>query len=129
MAQLTDFLQDASGDWDLTLGLRRVPDRATYVRQNLSVTFNFWIGEWFLDTREGIDYFGLVYGSKFDRSLLEALMRDAAVATPGVGSVESLALRYDNTTRQLFVDLVGLTDEGDDISGPFLVGVSQGVEV
>lgn len=126
--QLTDFLQDANGDWDLSQGLRRVPDRATYVRQNLSVTFNFWLGTWFLNTLEGVDFFGVVFGHKFDRALLESLYRDAAVATTGVGSVESLALRFDNATRQIFVDVVAQTDEGEDISGPFIVGVAQGVE-
>lgn len=127
MAQLTDFLQDASGDWDLTRGLVRVPDRATYVRQNLRTALNFWLGEWFLDTREGIDFFGLVYGKKYDRRLLEALLRDAAIATPGVGFVESIALRYDNAARTLYADLVAVTSEGDDVSGPYVIGVSQGV--
>jgi hypothetical protein len=124
--QLTSFLQNSSGDWDLTRGLRRVPDRATYVRQNLSVTFNFWFQEWFLDRREGIDYFRLVWGTKFDRRLLTALFHDAAVATTGVGSVDSLELRYDNVARVLYVDFAGTTDQGDDISGPFIVGVAQG---
>jgi hypothetical protein len=117
----------ADGDWDLSLGLQVCPDRATYVRQNLSVTFNFWAGEWFLDTREGIDYFGLVYGRKYDRGLLTALFRDAALATTGVGSVDSLELRFDNVARQLYVDFAGTTDTGDDVSGPFIVGVAQGV--
>jgi len=124
--QLTTFLQDATGDWDLSKGLRVVPDRPTYVRQNLSATFNFWAGEWFLDTREGIDYFRLVYGQKFDRALLESLFRDAAITTVGVGSVESVALRYDNPNRTLYVDLVAETDTGDDISGPFVIGVASG---
>lgn len=128
MAQLTSFLMTADGDWDLTKGLRRVPDRATYVRQNLSVTFNFWVGEWFLDTREGVDHFALVYGQKFDRPLLEALYRDMAIATPGVGLVESVELRYDNQARALFVDFVGQTSDGDDISGPYIIGVQEGVE-
>ena len=127
MAQLTDFLQDGNGDLDLSQGLRRVPDRVTYVRQNLQAAFNFWLGTWFLDTREGIDYFGLVWGKKYDRALIEALLRDAAIATPGVGFVDSVTLRYDNAARKLYADVVAMTSEGDDISGPYLVGVSQGV--
>ena len=51
-----------------------------------------------------------------------------SVVTAGAQPIESLALRFDNETRQIFVDLVGQTSEGDDISGPFLVGVAQGVE-
>lgn len=126
MAQLTSFLQDSSGDW--ALPLRRVPDRATYVRQNLSVTFNFWAAEWYLDTRQGVQYFKLLYGRKYDRNLLNALFRDIAMATIGVGSVDSLALRYDNPTRTVWVDFSGTTDTGDDVSGPFLVGIAQGLE-
>lgn len=128
MAQLTSFLQTADGDWDLSKGLRRVPDRATYVRQCLSATFNFWIGTWFLDTREGIDFFALVFGRKYDQRLLEDLFTDAARATTGVGEVESLELVYVNEDRMLFVDFVGKTDEGDDISGPFLIGLAEGTE-
>lgn len=127
MAQLTSFLMTAGGDW--ALPLRRVPDRATYARQNLSVTLNFWLGEWFLDTRQGIDYPGLVYGRKYDKRLLEALFTEAARATTAVGSVDSLELEYDNDARQLVVNLVAATDEGDDISGPFLIGVAVGAEV
>ncbi len=126
MAQLTSFQMTAAGDW--AIPFRRVADRATYVRQNLSVTLNFWLGEWFLDTREGIDYPGLVYGRKYDKRLLEALFTEAARATTGVGSVDSLELRYDNEARQLFVDLVAATDTGDDVSGPFLIGVAIGAE-
>lgn len=128
MAQLTSFLQTADGDWDLTKGLRRVPDRATYVRQNLSVTFNFWLGEWHLNLLEGVDHPALVYGQKFDRPLLEALYRDIAIASPGVGLVDSVDLRYDNAARQLFADVVAETSDGDDISGPFIIGVQEGIE-
>jgi hypothetical protein len=126
--QLTDFLQDASGDWDLTRGLRRVPDRATYVRQNLSVALNFWLNEWFLDTRQGVDYFGLIWGTKFDKRLLEALFQEAAVACPGVGFVSSVVVRFDNRARKLYAALVAVTDTGDDVSGPYLVGVGTGQE-
>ncbi len=125
MPQLTSFLQNADGDWDLTRGLRKCPDRATYVRQNLSVTLQFWEGEWFLDTREGIPYDRIVYGTKYDSRFLETLLREAALATRGVGSIEGITLRYDNPARKFYADLGAQTDTGDDVGGPFIVASAE----
>jgi hypothetical protein len=121
-----DFLQDANGDLDFSKGLQHTPDLPTYVRQKLSENFNFWQGEWFLDTRKGIPYFKHVIGQKFDRFLLQTLFRRAAVRTHGVGSVEALALAFDNEARELSVLARVRTVQGEEVPAPvpFIVEIT-----
>ncbi len=126
MPRPVDFLQDSSGDLDFSKGLQPTPDLPTYVRQKLSENFNFWQGEWFLDTRKGIPFFKHVIGQHFDRFLLQTLFRRAAVRTHGVGSVEALTLAYDNRLRELAVLARVRTVEGEDVPAPvpFIVEIT-----
>ncbi len=101
MAIPVDFLQTASGDLDLTQGLRQTPDFETFVRQKLSETIAFFKGEWFLDLKKGIPYFEYIYGHALDRNLVTSIYRKAAALTPGVGAVDGVFLEFDSTSRLL----------------------------
>jgi hypothetical protein len=121
-----DFLQDASGDLDFSQGLRQTPDLPTFVRQKFSENFNFFQGEWFLDTTKGLPMFKYVIGQKFDGPLLNTLYRRAAVKTHGVGSVDALSLEYDNRLRLLSVAIDARTVEGEEVPAaePFIVEIT-----
>lgn len=115
------FVQTADGDWDLSQGLRQTSDLATFVRQKLSQTLSFWLGEWFLDLRQGIPMQRDVIGQKPDLALVESLLRRTCLKTSGVGSVRSLTVAFDNRTRRASVVGEVATSEGDITFGPFVV--------
>jgi hypothetical protein len=116
-----DFLQTSDGDLDLSLGLRRCPDRVTFVTQKLRENFNFWEGEWFLDQRLGVPYFKHVIGQHFDAALMSDLFRSVALKTQGVGSVPRLAVAFDGPTRELTVSMAAATTQGEILPAVDLV--------
>lgn len=103
----TDFLQDADGDLDFSSGLKRTPDLNTFVAQALSVNFNWWLGEWFLNLNAGLP-FQRVIGQRPDLNLFRSIFTKAALATRGVASVKSIGLAFDGRTRTLTVQPFGL---------------------
>lgn len=125
MAQITDFLQTSDGDLDLSRGLRKCPDRATFVRQKIAKSVQFWQGENKRDLREGVPYDRIVFGQKFDRPLLTDLYFDMLANTTGVGVVRALTIGYDNARRELVVNVEAETDTGEDVSGPYIIARAE----
>lgn len=88
--------------WDLELPPRLITG-ADMIAQRIGIRFKFWLGEWFLDTREGVPYIEQVLVANPDLSLIRALFRRVITSTPGVKRVESLDLSFDRAARTLVV--------------------------
>jgi hypothetical protein len=116
MPDPVDLLHTSSGDVDFSRGLQFTTDRVTFARQKLSETLSFWIREWFLDLRQGVPYLD-VYGSRPDFRLLDSLFRRVALATRGVGSIESLDLALDGRTL-IVSGTFRPVAEGEDVPAP-----------
>ena len=74
------------------------------------------IGEWFLDTTSGVDYFGRVLGKRQQRSLVEATLRDAIVSVRNVKELLRFAVDFVPETRAFLLDF-----EVDTQFGPVAV--------
>ena len=116
MAIPFSFLHDASGDIDLTQGLRTTPDLATYTVQRLAENLGFFLGEWFLDQRLGVPFFTVVIGEMPDIALLDTLYRRTILDTAGVGALTALKLDYDNALRTLSIAFTCVLADGSTIS-------------
>ena len=79
---------------------------AQVLRQRLRV----FLGEWFLDTREGIDYYGDVLKKSPDPGQVDALFKNEILTSPGV--VELIEFELDIVGRQLQLTFTARTDEG-----------------
>lgn len=126
MIPFTILTQGASGDIDLTQGLRFTPDLATYTAQRLFDNLSFFLNEWFLDLREGIPYFEKIIGAKPDLAIVDTLYRRAILATPGVGSLSNLRLEFDRAARTLSIFFEAQLQDGtliteQNIGKPFIV--------
>lgn len=126
MIPFTLLCVGSSGDLDLTQGLRFTPDLVTYTAQRLFDNLCFFLGEWFLDQREGIPYFEKIIGQKPDLAIVDTLYRRAVRATPGVANITSLTLGFDRATRALSVQFTATLKDGStiteaDIGRPFIV--------
>lgn len=119
------LLLTSDHDLDLTHGVSLTPDLPTYVRQKILQRLRFFLGEWFLDQRQGVPYFERVFVNAPDISFLTSLYRRIILGTRGVGGLESISLRFDRTTRTLFVSFVAkLVDSQETITveeEPFLL--------
>jgi hypothetical protein len=126
---ITVLNDPATGDIDLSKGLRFTSSLVEYVSQRLGENLSLFLGEWFLDQRQGIPYFQKIIGSRarpVDLALFESIFRRAILKTAGVASVRNFAIRFDRSTRVLAVYGDAITKNGDaiklsEIRTPFLL--------
>ena len=97
----SDLAVDADGDLELP---PRLVKGAYAVTQSMNTAFQMMLGEWFLDTREGIPYVEEVFVAAPDLRLIEALFRRAILRVPGIASLRAFAMSRDRSTRTLSID-------------------------
>lgn len=125
MASPFSFLLTEDGDIDPRFVF--TPDLITYVAQRLRENISFFLGEWFLDTRQGLPYFQRILGQKYDASLIDQIFRKAAEKTAGVSRVNSFVSSFNRQTRTLSVPTFsvtlkdGTTLTQDDLTQPYLI--------
>lgn len=76
---------------------------ADAIAQRLAIRFKFWLGEWFLDTRQGVPYIERILVANPDLSLIRTIFRKVIVTTPGVKKVDDLEMTIDKSARRLVV--------------------------
>ncbi len=119
------FKHDANGDIDKTF--KFTTTLKEYVALRLQENLSFFLGEWFLDQRQGLPYFKKIIGQRFDPAVLDSIFRRAALLTPGVATVNALQLSFDRRTRKLSLPVfrVTLTDGSTltqaDLQVPFVI--------
>lgn len=128
------FLSTSTGDLDLTQGLRRTSTMPQYVGQRLRQNLSFFLGEWFLDQRQGLPYWKQIIGQRFDQALIEQIFRKACLATAGVARVERLRVAFSARTRVLSVpSLIVICNDGSkitqaDLGNPFIINLVSAVQ-
>jgi hypothetical protein len=114
---------------DTATGDMALPPRyvvgADAIVQRLSIRFQFWLGEWFLDQRQGVPYIDQVFVKAPDLALITRLFRRVVTSTPGIAQVKSMSLDLDRPSRTLRVrNLQAVLVSGSTLvatSTPFLV--------
>ncbi|CAP41327.1 hypothetical protein [Bordetella petrii] len=102
-------------DHDLALaasGDARLVDGAERIAQQIKVTLQTFLAEWFLDTDFGVPYLEQVMVKAPQRAQLEAIFRARIADVPGVLSVRRLDLQVERALRRLKVDFEAETVEG-----------------
>lgn len=89
-----------------------------YLRQKISARFKFFLGEWFLDLREGIPYYRDVLVKNPDLDIIRSLFRRVLVETPGVLSVPRFAVVLDRQSRELAFRFQAVCEGGTIIVEP-----------
>jgi hypothetical protein len=126
---LRGFALDATGDLKLEAGDLVEIDGIAYTRQKLACRFRFFLGEWFLDKREGVPFFREVFVKNPNLDVIRAVFRRVAATTPGVLSVPRFEVRFDARARVLSFDFVAICTAGKIIVSPgnddFIVDVTR----
>lgn len=106
-------------------------DGIQYIRQKLSARFRFFLGEWFLDLRQGVPYYRDVFVANPNLIAIRALYRRIVIRTPGVLALRRFAILYDPAARTLRCDFEALCDGGVVVVAPedkdFIVDLSLAV--
>jgi hypothetical protein len=120
------FLQTTASDFDLSSGnLQVVSSVALITAQKLTNRFQFFLGEWFVDTRQGVPYFQQVFLKNPNLSAIGQMFRRILLQTPGVASVVSADLSLISQTRTLTATFTVMCTDGSELQGglgvPFIV--------
>lgn len=93
-------LNPSTGDLALPV---RILHGADAVAQRVRVRFRWFLGEWFLDRRQGVPYIESILVKNPDPILITFIFRKVLLLTPGVKSVKTFHASLDRPTRHLTV--------------------------
>lgn len=96
------------------------------IAQHVLIRLRFFLGEWFLDRREGVPYWEQILVRNPDIAAVQEAFRQTVARTPGIASVRTLVLALDGPSRTLTISrLDAVTTEGEAITasdfGPFVL--------
>ncbi len=90
-----------------------VPEtRDLEVRQHVRSRLRFFLGDWFLDQRQGFPYFRDVFIKNPSRQSIISSLRRTIRQTPGVDEVDELTLEVDDR-RRATVSFRALLEDSD----------------
>lgn len=109
---MADLKLDASGDLAIENGDLVIIDGVDAVAQDIQVRLKFFLGEWYLDTRLGMPYYGKILGEKPRLNLLKNIFRKAILTTPGMINIDDFQIDYEGAERKLIVSFTGHSTSG-----------------
>jgi hypothetical protein len=125
------FYETDANDWSLAVNakgkLSPVLETDPVIAGGIKLynRLQFFLGEWFLDQRQGIPYFQEILVKNPDRAVIVRLLRRVILSVPVIASVPVVELEYDPKTRKASFYFEALAADGRKISGgigaPFIV--------
>lgn len=99
------------------------PGSAIAVRQHLQNRLRFFLGEWFLDARQGLPYFRDVFVKNPNSQTIRSVFRRTILETPGISAVENLELTIASD-RTASISFDARLDQGGDplVFSDFILG-------
>jgi hypothetical protein len=99
---------------------------AEAIAQHVWIRLRFFLGEWFLDEREGVPYWERILVANPDQVAITEAFRRTVAETPGIVSVEKCNVTIDRQTRKLAADIEATTSDGttltsEDFGVPFVL--------
>jgi len=92
------------------------------VDQQLRLRLKFFLGEHFLDERQGIPFYREVFVKNPNLRLLRTIFSTAIRTTPGVSSLDFIDVSVDSASRTLNITFSATTDTGETLTyDPFIL--------
>jgi hypothetical protein len=128
---VSSFARTTSGDLDFsTHTLVIKTDPVVCAAWDLQDKFSLGLGEWFLDTSQGIPYLSVLGVKNPDLSAIRAMLRAVILSVPPIVSVQELSVTLNPKTRALAYNFRATADTGQVITGgagqPFIVSPPVG---
>jgi len=90
-----------------------IVDGLDQIRQKLQIRLQFFYGEWYLDTTQGVKYFDEIFIKNPTLARIQSILKSVITDTPGVNELLSMTCDLDKTKRQLSVTFTVNTIYGD----------------
>ena len=120
------FLETEDRDFALYEGNLVLVRDARAIAQRVENRFRFFLGEWFLDLREGVPYFQEILIKCPDVKVVRQIFLGVITTTPGMADVLDFDMQYDPTSRTLYYQWSGITDSGSPVTGNNAFVVTEG---
>jgi hypothetical protein len=88
-------------------------DGLDWIRQKLQIRLQFFYGEWYLDTTQGVKYFDEIFIKNPTLARIQSILRAVITDTPEVNELLEMQCELDNTKRQLSVKFTVNTTLGN----------------
>mgnify|MGYP003403386539 CR=1 FL=1 len=113
MSENSDILLDTnSHDLDTSGYTLHLSDGLAATAQRIKIRLKFFLGEWFLDTAQGVPYYEDILVKNPDLNIVKADLQKQILTTPEVKELLSFDLALNNQTRTLNVTFSALTTSG-----------------
>ena len=87
-------------------------DNAERVAQQIQITLRFWLGEWFLNTTDGVPYLDYILVKQPNMAHIRQILTEQIQSVEGVKAVTDMELTFDQRKRSLLVEYTADTDYG-----------------
>lgn len=104
-----------NGDLKLTSDV----SKAEGIRQDVIATLSTFAGEYFLDSSEnyGVPYIQEIYRQKpISYSKTQSIIASAILGVSGIASIESINLESSTANRDMLINFVAITTDGQTIT-------------
>jgi hypothetical protein len=92
------------------------------VTQRITTRLRLYLGEFFMDTSDGVPWLQQVLVPQPDVAAVDALVQDVILGTPGVGVLTQYEGTLDKANRNYTVRFAATTTQGTQISQTVTVG-------
>lgn len=118
------------GDLDVVDGALVLLGGAPYVAQKMAARFKFFLGEWFLDKREGVPYFRDVFTHNPNLDVIRSVFRQVALSIPSVLSLPRFETVYSPSERSIAFDFQAQLSSGELLivqptDQPFIITIKR----
>lgn len=87
-------------------------DNAERVAQQIQITLRFWLGEWFLNTTDGVPYLEYILVKQPNMAHIRQILTEQIQSVGGVKAVTDMELTFDQRKRSLLVEYTADTNYG-----------------
>jgi hypothetical protein len=126
---MKDIKLTDDGDLDFSSNDYQFIQDDDVIVQTLETRFQFFKGEWFLDTRLGVPYFQRVLVKGTPLHVIESIFREVIRTTPGIRDVIKLTVEVEeNRIAKISFQAVKVDGEILDFNRPLVVDL-PGLEI
>jgi hypothetical protein len=98
-------------DWDLAPSMT-LTDDAARVAQQIKITLGFWLGEWFLDTSQGVPYLERILVKNPNMAHVRQTVLEKILSVDGVKAARIDSIFFDRQRRNAEIIYTAETDSG-----------------
>lgn len=95
--------------------------------QGLGCDLSFFLGEWYLDTREGLPFYRDILVKNPNLPLVASVYKRTILRRPGISHLASFSATIDPSTRMLTVTFQAIDAAGEPLpigSAPMIPGIT-----